>query len=117
MNPRFRQDFIEIAECKNYASLYLIECKSDDELFYKIGITTKPIERRFGVTECIAMPYAYRLLHLFISDGETVWELEKTLHGEYFKMKYVPKLSFGGEQECFSYIDEVEYSKLLQIIA
>lgn len=113
-NPRLKSGFIKSANSKSYASLYLIKCYGNGEEFYKIGITTKPVRRRFGGKSQI--PYDYDLIHLHCSDGESVWELEKILHREYRDVKYVPALEFGGRYECFSNIDMVEYVKLLAII-
>lgn len=114
LNARLKHDFIKIASKKGYASLYLLYCTGNNESFYKVGITTKTMKGRFGGKG--TLPYDYEIKHLFIADGETVWELEKTLHNEYYDVKYTPQLYFGGVTECFSYIDEAEYAKLLQII-
>lgn len=114
-NPKLKSGFIKSANSKRYASLYLIKCQNETEEFYKIGITTKSVKGRFsGISQ---LPYKYELLHLHCSDGESVWDLEKTLHMEYREFKYVPKMKFGGMYECFSYIDLDEYVKLLSIIA
>lgn len=110
-SPRLRSGFIKSYIDKNYASLYLLRCFNDEENFYKIGITTKPLVRRFGGKS--AMPYSYETLHLFLADGESVWNLEKVLHRSYKSVKYIPNLSFGGMYECFSDIDVTDYVKLL----
>lgn len=113
-SPRLKRGFLKSYQAKNYASLYLLSCSGNGEQFYKIGITTKDIKSRFSGEE--SMPYDYELLHLLVSDGDSVWELEKTLHREYFHVKYLPKLAFGGMYECFSEIDFEEYCKILSII-
>lgn len=114
-NPRFKDGFIRSSIRNSYASLYLIECYNDYERFSKIGITTKKLSERFPTD--FTMPYTYDLVHLFESDGGTVWELEKLLHQEYRDIQYLPKMAFGGRYECFSKIDADEYIKLLAIIA
>jgi len=114
-NARLRSGFIKSSKSKNgYASLYLIECFNQNEVFYKIGITTKPLNHRFAGKE--SMPYSYNLKHLLIGDAEMIWDLETLLHKEYKSAKYVPKIHFGGMQECFSEIDVVEYEKMLSVI-
>lgn len=114
-NPRFKDGFIRSSVRNNYASLYLIECYNDYERFSKIGITTKKLSERFPTD--FAMPYKYDLVHLFESDGDTVWELEKLLHQEYRDIQYLPKIAFGGRYECFSKIDADDYLKLLSVVA
>ncbi len=114
-NARLRSGFIKSSKSKNgYASLYLIKCFNRDEVFYKIGITTKPISHRFAGKE--AMPYSYELKHLLVGDAEMIWDLETLLHKEYKSVKYLPKIDFGGMHECFSDIDIVEYEKMLSLI-
>jgi len=114
-SPRFKTGFIEIANRKNYASLYLIRCYGNSEEFYKIGITTKTVTSRFSGQS--SLPYSYDLVHLFVSSGEAVWELEKSMHRVYKDIKYLPELEFGGRFECFKYIDINEYTKLLNCVA
>lgn len=111
-SPRLRSGFIRSYESKKYASLYLLNCFNEDENFYKIGITTKPVRRRFGGKS--TMPYEYDVIHLFKADGSEIWDLEKLLHRKYRDFKYVPNLEFGGMYECFSHIDVPSYSEFLQ---
>lgn len=115
-SPRLKKGFVKSAVSKNgYASLYLINCFDEDESFYKIGITTKPIQQRFSGKE--AMPYHYTLEYLFVGEAEFIWDLEKLLHKEYKLHKYLPEKEFGGRYECFSQIDVDEYKKLLYTAA
>lgn len=115
-SPRLRSGFIRSAESKDgYASLYLINCFDDQESFYKIGITTKPLNHRFAGKE--AMPYSYSISKLVVGDAEWIWDFEKLLHREYKSYKYLPEKEFGGRYECFSNIDVDEYIKLVNTIA
>ena len=114
-SARLRSGFMKSADSKDYASLYLIECSSDDEVFFKIGITTKPLKTRFAGPS--TMPYDYEVKYLFISGGEHIWNLERLLHYEYKDQKYLPLLEFGGRYECFSEIDIDEYKKLVYTLA
>lgn len=113
-SPRLKKGFLKSYQAKGYASLYLIRCFGDEEEFYKIGITTKKVKARFAGKE--AMPYAYEVIHLHVSDGESIWDLERILHREYSQVKYIPSLPFGGMHECFREIDIQEYAKILSII-
>lgn len=47
------------------------------------------------------IPYNYETLINFTASPDLIWELEKELHSEYKKIKYLPKLEFGGKTECF----------------
>lgn len=113
-SPRLKKGFLKSYNAKGYASLYLLKCFGNGEEFYKIGITTKKVKMRFSGTE--SMPYDYEVLNLFLSDGDSIWELEKTLHKEYSEVRYLPKVAFAGMYECFHSVDVEEYSKLLAII-
>lgn len=106
-----RSGFIETANRNKRAYIYLINCTSDSENFFKIGITTRDITRRFSGES--SLPYKYELLHEHHSDGETVWNLETQLHRHYKSVKYVPLVKFGGMYECFSYIDLQDYKSVL----
>lgn len=113
-NPFFKTGFIKSYKDKDYASLYLIRCYSIAEVFYKIGITTKPVKTRFAGEE--AMPYSYEVLHLCQGEGGDIWEYEKSLHRIYRSKKYTPLLNFGGSSECFSHIELSDFRKNLNEI-
>lgn len=47
------------------------------------------------------MPYNYEIVNIFVDIAENVYNLEtelKRLNKEY---KYIPKIKFGGMQECY----------------
>lgn len=113
-SPRLKRGFIKSGNNKNYASLYLIKCYDNYETFYKIGITTKPIKRRFSGQS--SLPYDYELINLFISDPSTIWDIEKFMHRAYKNVKYIPIKEFGGRYECFSHVDVFQYQKLLDSV-
>jgi hypothetical protein len=96
-----RSDYIRMANRRS-CILYVIKCKNNNEEFYKIGITVKSIKRRFR--RGIAMPYDYNVIHEIKGKAGHIWDLEKELHRKHKEFKYKPKLSFGGETECFSEI-------------
>lgn len=114
-NPARKSGFKRCSDSRGgYASLYLIKCSSACEVFYKIGITTHDVSRRFAGFE--AMPYNYCVEHLHVGEAEAVYDLETELHREYRNLRYSPSIPFGGMTECFSAIDVVEYKKLLEIL-
>lgn len=85
--------------------LYKIKICSEDEEFYKIGITYTEIEKRFKREKKFVDNYHYEIIEIIKSDdGNYIWNLEKQLHRKYREYKYIPKFEFGGHTECFSYI-------------
>lgn len=80
------------------AKVYTIQCWNDDENFYKIGLTTTSIERRFRGN---AMPYRYRIIDVIYTNLYDAVYLENKMHEEN-KHSYEPKLHFHGYTECFS---------------
>jgi len=90
-----------IAYCKNnnkQARLYVIKCYNNNEIFIKIGITTKEISKRFWKTN---MPYKYNILFEEINTPEIIYDKEKSYHIRFKKYKYIPMLDFDGYRECF----------------
>lgn len=103
--------------------LYVIKCYSDEEVFYKIGITTMTIKRRF---DGFHMPYDFNVIHeIDIDDPELTWDLEHRIHGILSEFRYTPKKYFRGKTECFSLITnpvkkllmDLKSTKQLQLIA
>lgn len=91
---------------KNFDSfkVYIIKCWNDNEEFFKIGRTYKTVERRF--CNKISMPYNYKILYTFISDCNSIYELEIYFKNQHKNFKYNPLLNFKGENECYNKIDE-----------
>lgn len=121
-----RTRYIESAS-KNHgglSNLYILECSGGKgELFYKIGITHKRIERRFYGEA--AMPYKYNIVKVLTMSADFVWDFEKRLHLICADYSYKPELSFAGMTECFSkipkevtrLIDNIKAESQLQLIA
>ena len=80
--------------------LYVIECWNDEERFYKIGKTFKPIELRFRTKW--SLPYHYKVVKTFEGSARYVSELEIELQNKHIEFRYQPKLEFGGQTECFT---------------
>ena len=93
------------------AVLYAIKCwyqstiPSKSEVFYKIGITSKTTNMRFG--NRTVMPYNYEILYEVKNDADAIYDLEKILHKLLDDYSYKPKKRFGGDTECFSTINPV----------
>ena len=85
-------------------------CEGNGELFFKIGITSKTIQKRFCGK---FIPYNYTVLFSFIGDPSLVYKSEKLIHKHNRNYRYMPKLKFHGKTECFSSID---YSHVLSLV-
>lgn len=96
-----RSQFIEIAETKGgKATLYIIKCYNETETFYKVGITTNSVEKRFSSGK---MPYKYTVEYKVHEDASYVWDLEKRYLESNKENHYIPKIPFSGHlKECFS---------------
>lgn len=100
-----RTDYIEQAKSHNNKSkLYILKCYNEEEEFYKIGITMKTVKARYYGKK--AMPYEYETTLLLEGDAGQIWDLEKKLHRQFKDLSYTPKLSFGGQTECFKGLSE-----------
>ena len=88
-------------------TLYVIRCFNGKETFYKIGRTSKTTALRYNTK--ISMPYNYEIIHEFIFDPDTVFNLEIDIKNSMGAFKYEPMIAFGGSKtECFSSIDYLE---------
>lgn len=91
--------------------LYILNCYNDTESFFKIGITSRCVKRRYDYNKL--MPYEYEVVHLVKSEGEQVYLLEKEINKINQNHRYTPSIFFGGHlTECFTDISAVE--KLLR---
>lgn len=93
-----REGYINTANDRT-TSLYLIECKNEDEHFYKIGKTFRGVESRFSGS---LLPYNYNII--FTHDGEAgeIWDLEEKLHKKFKEYSYKPNRFFAGFSECYN---------------
>ena len=82
--------------------LYVLKCESEDELFYKIGITCQAVKDRFSGH--MAMPYKFEILAEISGEAGFIYDLETQVHRILKVYCYQPKRIFGGHTECFSKI-------------
>ena len=112
LNGFARTNFKKICDKRNngIGSLYLIKCWLDDEVFYKIGITSsKNIKRRFYGDH---MPYNYEILEVVTDDASVIYDLENSLQRASRMFAYSPVRRFKGDGECFSKVDGLLIKKL-----
>lgn len=92
-----------------YGFLYVVECRKGVEMFYKVGITSKSISKRFYPCN---LPYNYDVKFLITESPDFIYDLEFKLHNVLREYKYTPNERFAGETECFSSISSI--TKLLK---
>lgn len=82
------------------AIVYTILCFNSCESFYKIGITSNSVNRRFYNNR--TMPYNFKIVdEIYTNLYEAVY-LEDTLHNNNKEYSYNPLIKFEGYTECFS---------------
>ena len=91
--------------------LYVINVFNKDENFFKIGITSKTVARRFkGNTN---MPCDYEILGEINIGLVDAYEHEQYILDKYKKYKYIPKIYFAGKDEVLS-INPLEHDERLK---
>lgn len=104
-----RSKFIEL--CKNNdATLYVLKCFNDSELFYKVGITSATVQKRYRKDSYL--PYDYEVLFEIKNEAAYIFNLEYRLHDLLKNIKHEPSIYFRGRTECFTTIKPIE--KLLK---
>lgn len=95
--------FIKNPEMKNVdCKLYLIEFEGNNEHFWKIGITRRPVEHRIK-----KIPYTAKKIVTIQKTMQEVYEMEKTIKKQYKTLRYLPQLKFNGHSECFRVSPEI----------
>lgn len=92
-----RNDFIKTAKGRD-CTLYLLRCFNESEEFYKIGITSLSVEKRYS--RKLSIPYNYEILSTVSGDAGHIWDLEKKNLRTFKNFKYLPKIKFKGFSEC-----------------
>lgn len=78
--------------------LYIIECWDKSEKFIKVGKTFTEVGKRFRNKS--DMPYEWTLIKVIEGSAKYISELERTLLKQ--NNKYIPKVPFSGQTECFA---------------
>lgn len=92
-----KEGYIETANGRT-TSLYLIECKDENEHFYKIGKTFRGVEARFSGS---LLPYDYSIVFTHDGNAGEIWDLEESLHKKFKDYSYKPDKFFAGFSECY----------------
>jgi hypothetical protein len=80
--------------------LYVLEIFDKKEHFYKVGITSNSVKKRYSAKKSI--PYDYEILLEADIGMIDAYEHEQFLISEYSNNKYLPKKRFNGMQECLN---------------
>lgn len=91
--------------------LYLIRCKNESEVFYKIGISVTGVSGRYNSGNIL---YKYEILSERRLSAEKTWKTEKALLKRFVGNSYKPKIKFSGYTECFKFT-EIELSNVLKM--
>ena len=97
-----KKDFIEACNRKNngIGKLYLIKCRGNGEMFYKVGITSGTVKGRHKSKR--DMPYEYEILWTVEGDAEEIWNMELARKRETKNIRYQPELwPNNNAQETF----------------
>lgn len=79
-------------------TFYIIKMFNDDEIFLKIGITSKTVISRYKNLKV----YNYEIIKEINGSPSEIYDLEKNILKIHKKEKYVPKYDFNGNSECFN---------------
>jgi hypothetical protein len=87
--------------------LYLLRVFKQGEEFYKIGITNRTIQQRFS-RPSTRHGYEIEIIAQYKStNAAAVFDWEQSIIETFAHLRYRPKISFGGETECFSSCEEI----------
>ena len=86
------------------AVLYVVKVWSEDESFFKVGVTFDLRSRFARLKTC----YKWRTVARYNSwRAGKVWDLEQGLHRAFVHLSYTPTASFSGFTECYGEVGEL----------
>lgn len=100
IRPGFKlQDFIEACERNNSGTgiLYLVKFSGNGEEFYKIGITSRSVKKRYRNEK----NYNYKKIWQISGDPEEIYKLESKIIKKSKNFRYQPELWPKGSNESF----------------
>lgn len=78
--------------------LYVVKFWNSTEEFYKLGITTKTLLKRFEKNK----QYTIQLIRSYEGDLYSLFKTEQEMLKAFvYKNRYVPTNFIGGDKECF----------------
>lgn len=84
----------------NNSIIYLLKFYNESEIFYKVGITSNSIEKRYRSTY---KPSDYKIETILEikNTPEFCWDLENLIKIYFKDITYIPKIKFVGYTECY----------------
>lgn len=79
--------------------LYVIKCTSEDESFYKVGITLRDISKRIKE---FTKYYEVQVIYIQEESIKELIEIENIFLNSFESKKYTPLIKFKGRTECLS---------------
>jgi hypothetical protein len=92
-------DKLRSAGRKIEGRLYIVELYSEDEHFFKIGISTQNLRRRLSEVHQL---YDIEIIADIEMDIIDAYDIEQGTLKNLSKLRYHPRLYFGGNTECLS---------------
>lgn len=111
-----RQRFERVCKKNNNGNglMYVIHCKERGESFYKIGITSRTVQKRFMSKG--HLPYDFTELYVIEGEAAYIYDLENKIHALLKDHHYSPKIDFKGSvYECFTKITKPVEKLLKQL--
>jgi hypothetical protein len=79
-------------------TLYVVRFDGNGESFFKAGITSETIKRRFSRIANYAVKEIFKVES---TNALAIWELEHQIKRRYKRLQYIPQQSFCGCRECY----------------
>jgi len=79
--------------------LYILKCWNEEESFYKIGRTYHTVKSRFERKKLL--PYNWQVILEKVGSAEDVFDAEGLIKSMLDSYRYIPKIEFPGQFECF----------------
>ena len=94
-------------------TFYILKCFNEDEEFYKIGITSHSIKKRYESKK--DLPYNYEIIYEYFNNPEYIFNLETLIKHKVLKgLNYKCKLFFGG---CRTEVFKLSSTNLDKVIS
>lgn len=94
-------------------NLYVIEAYNPTERFWKVGITTQTVQKRFQASK---IPYDYDIGTVIPTHIVDAYLAEQDILKKLYQYSYIPNLWFEGHTECLS-INPIEHDPWLHSIS
>lgn len=80
---------------------YILRCFNKEEEFYKIGITSNSIKKRYNTKA--SLPYNYEIISEIHGEAGDIWDFELQEKRKLKEFNYQPLVPFeGSKTECFT---------------